>query len=162
MKLTKPPQLNKEAWIFICLTIISAIVLFNCVNLVPRVDNNFFFSNTDPQFQDENLISHLFKRKDSLLIINAAGPIRSKEYFQRVHDLSCSLSKLGGIAGVKSISQGPSDLNDAIQGPLWNRLLISKDEKSTNIIVFLNDSFSRSLIPKIEKLTLKFSQMTFV
>ncbi len=145
-------QLSKETWVFIVLTIISAIVLFNFVNLVPRVDNNFFFSSTDPQFQDENLISHLFKRKDSLLIVNAAGRIDSKEYMQKVHDLGLSLLKLDGIAAVKSIAQGPSGLEDAIKGPLWNRLLIPKDQKSTNIIIFLKDPIPQSLIPNIEKL----------
>src|SRR5277367_2751743 len=94
--------LSKETWTFIFLTVISAVVLFNYVNLVPRVDNNFFFSNSDPQFQDENSISRLFKRKDTLLILNAAGPIRSPEYFQKVHDLGESLLKLEGISGVKS------------------------------------------------------------
>src|ERR1700690_4335912 len=107
MKILHPSRLSKEAWTFIGLTLISTLVLFKFVNLVPRVDNNFFFSNTDPQFQDENLISHLFKRKDNLLIINAAGAINSKDYMQKVHDLGDSLLKLDGIVGVKSIARGP-------------------------------------------------------
>jgi len=154
-------RLNKEAWIFIGLAIASAVVLFNCVNLVPRVDNNFFFSNTDPQFKGENAISRLFKRKDSLLIINAIGPIRTKKYMQKVHDLSVALLKLPGIVGVKSIAHGPNGLEDAIKGPLWKRLLISKDQDSTNVIVFLKDSFPKTLIPDIEKLTLQSSQDDF-
>jgi len=150
-------RLNKEAWVFICLTIASGLILFNCVNLVPRVDYNFFFSNTDPQFQDENSISRLFKRKDFLLIINAAGPIKSNGYLQKVRDLSTSLLKLKGIIAVKSIAHGPNGLEDAIKGPLWNRLLISKDQESTNIIVFLKGTSSQNLIPNIEKLILKSS-----
>src|SRR5476649_2148767 len=104
MKSFNTPQLSKEVWVFMGLTIISAVVLFNCVNLVPRVDNNFFFSDTDPQFKDENTISHLFKRKDSLLIINATGNIKSQEYAQKINDLSISLLKLEGVDGVKSIT----------------------------------------------------------
>src|SRR5277367_6092051 len=161
MKNFNTPQLSKEAWTFIGLTVISALVLFNYVNLVPRVDNNFFFSNTDPQFQDENSISRLFKRKDSLLIINATGDIESKDYMQKVHDLSGSLLKLGGVVGVKSIAYGPNGLEDAIKGPLWQRLLIVKDQKSTNIVVFLNYTFSQASIPAIEKLALKFSSSDF-
>ncbi len=161
MKWINTPKLSKEAWVFIFLAITSAAVLFNCVDLVPRVDNNFFFSNADPQFKDEISISRLFKRKDSLLIINAAGTIRSRKYLQKVNDLSESLLHLEGIVGVKSIARGPSSLEDALKGPLWNRLLISKDGKSTNIIVFLNDSLSQTVIPKIEKLTLEFSQNDF-
>ena len=161
MKQINTPKLSKEAWVFICLTITSAVVLFNCVNLVPRVDNNFFFSNTDPQFRDENSISHLFKRKDTLLIINAEGPINSKEYLQKVHDLGESLLKLAGIDGVKSIAHGPNGLEDAIKGPLWKRLLISQDQKSTNIIIFLKDPFPHTVIPDIERLTLEFSRDDF-
>jgi predicted RND superfamily exporter protein len=161
MKWLDTPRLSKEAWIFICLTITSAIVLFNCIDLIPHVDNNFFFSNTDPQFKDELAISSLFKRKDSLLIINAAGPIRSKEYFEQIHELTVSLLKLAGIIEVQSIAHGPKGLEDAIQGPLWNRLLIAKDQNSTNIIVFLKDSYSHALIPDIEKLTMESSKPDF-
>jgi len=161
MKLFDTFQLSKEAWLFICLTFISAIVLFNCVNLVPRVDNNFFFSNTDPQFQDENSISRLFKRKDSLLIINAAGPISSNGYMQKVHALDESLLKMGGIVGIKSIAHGPNGLEDALKGPLWKRLLIAKDQRSTNIMVFLKDPFPRDTIARIEKLTLDSSSPDF-
>src|SRR5271170_5157392 len=108
MKRLTTPHLNKEAWAFVALAIISALVLFKYVNLVPRVDNNFFFSNTDPQFKDENSISRIFKRKDTLLIINASGTIDSKEYMLKVHDLSEDLLKLTGIVGVKSIAHGPN------------------------------------------------------
>ena len=80
---------------------------------------------------------------------------------QKVRDLSESLLKLGGIVGVKSIAYGPNGLMDAIKGPLWKRLLITKDQKSTNIIVFLKDSFSQAAIPAIEKMTVKFSSNDF-
>src|ERR1700689_2667367 len=93
-----------SAWVFICLTILSAVVLFKYVNLVPRVDNNFFFSDTDAQYRDENSISHLFKRKDSLLIINAMGDTWSKDYLDQIRNLSDELLKLQGVGGVKSIS----------------------------------------------------------
>jgi len=161
MKWIDTPQLSREAWMFICLSIFSAVVLFTCVDLVPRVDNNFFFSNNDPQFQDENKISHLFKRKDSLLIINASGSIRSKDYMEKIQGLSYSLITIPGIVSVKSIAMGPNGLEDAIKGPLWNRLLISKDQQSTNVMVFLNDAFSKTVIPRIERLTHQYSQVNF-
>jgi predicted RND superfamily exporter protein len=145
-------KLSPEAWVFIGLTLISAVVLFKDVNLVPRVDNNFFFSNTDPQFQDENFISRSFKRKDTLLIVNASGRIWSEKYMDRVREVSDTLVALKGVVTVKSITHGPRGLEDAIRGPLWHRLLISKDKKSTNIIVFLSDSAPPELIPSIEKI----------
>ncbi|MBI3601462.1 MAG: MMPL family transporter [Candidatus Omnitrophica bacterium] len=154
-------RLSKEAWIFLALTILSALILFKYVNLVPHVDNNFFFSNSDPQFQDEILISHLFVRKDTLLIINATGPIESATYLQKVNDLGQVLVKLSGITGVKSIARGPENLQDALQSPLWQRLLITRDHKSTNIIVLLQDSFSYAVIPKMEQLVSRASSPDF-
>lgn len=154
-------KLSKEVRVFLGLTIISALVLFNYVNLVPRVDNNFFFSSSDPQFQDEILISHLFVRKDTLLIINATGPIESSVYMQKVNDLGQILVKLRGITGVKSIARGPQDIQNALQSPLWHRLLIAKDQRSTNIIILLQDSFSYAVIPKIEKLVSQYSRPDF-
>ncbi|MDE2009230.1 MAG: MMPL family transporter [Candidatus Omnitrophica bacterium] len=155
------PKLSKEAWTFIVLATASAIVLFNYVNLVPRIGNNFFFSNNDPQFQDEKEISHLFHRRDSLLVINASGRISSKAYMQKIHDLSTSLSRVGGVSEVKSIAMGPSSLEDALKGPLWSRLLIAKDQKSTNIIIFINPVYSQAIIPPIKKLVSRYSQKGF-
>jgi uncharacterized protein len=152
MKISYLFRLSKEVWIFLALTIFSSLVLFNYVNLVPRVDNNFFFSNNDPQFKDEILISRLFVRKDTLLIINATGPIESSEYMQKINALGQTLLKLRGITGVKSIARGPQNLQNAMQSPLWQRLLIPKDHRSTNIVVLLQDSLSYAVIPKIEKL----------
>ncbi|MDE2028196.1 MAG: MMPL family transporter, partial [Candidatus Omnitrophica bacterium] len=154
-------RLSQEAWVFIALMIISAVVLFKYVNLVPRVDNNFFFSNHDPEFQDEKKISHLFKRRDSLLIINASGDVKSKTYQNNVQDLSLGLSRLGGVTGVKSITMGPSSLQDAFNGPLWKRLLIARDKKSTNIIVLLNASYSQKAIPAIVRLVNRYSADDF-
>ncbi len=161
MKKSHLSRLNKETWIFLTLTILSALVLFKYVNLVPHVDNNFFFSNSDPQFKDEILISRLFVRKDTLLIINATGPIESLAYIQKVTDLGQALVKLSGITCVKSISRGPKNIQDALQSPLWQRLLIARDYKSTNIIVLLQDSFSDAVIPKIEKLVSQYSSPDF-
>ncbi len=147
--------LSSEAWVFIVLTFASALVLFRCVNLVPRVDNNFFFANTDPQFKDEILISHSFKRKDNLLIINAPGRIDTDAYMQNISVLTEALLKLNGIAAVKSIARGPKGLEDAVKGPLWERLLIAKDQQSTNIIVFLKDPIPAATIPEIEHLVIR-------
>ena len=143
---------GKEVWVFIALALASALVLLNYVNLVPRVDNNFFFSNSDPQFQDEKLISRLFVRRDTILIINAAGPIDSSEYYQKINNLCNSILKLRLVTGVKSITLGPANLENALSSPLWQRLLIAKDHKSTNVIVILQDTLSTSFISALEKL----------
>ncbi len=154
MKRLGIPQLSKEVFVFLCLSFLSALVLFNYVDLIPRVDSNFFFSSTDPQSQDDNLITREFKRKDDLLIINASGPINSPDYKEKISFLSDSLFVLDDVTDIYSISyaNGPMTLRDALAGPLLSRLLITKDLKSTNIIIFLKDNYSDSAIPNIEKI----------
>src|SRR5947209_20383714 len=97
-------QLNKEIWLFLCLTAISAAVFLNFVNLTPHIDNNFFFSSNDPQFQNEKIISESFTRKDTLLIINAQGPISSPDYMRKIHRLTESMLKLTGVTEIRSIA----------------------------------------------------------
>lgn len=147
----------KSHHLFLTLTVLSALILFKFVDLVPHVDNNFFFSNSDPQFKDELQISRLFVRKDTLLIISATGPIESPTYMQGINGLGQDILRLSGITEVRSIARGPVDLQDALQSPLWQRLLIAKDHRSTNIIVLLPDSFSYAVIPEIEKLVSQYS-----
>jgi predicted RND superfamily exporter protein len=155
------PHLSKEVWLFLCLSLISVFVLFNDVDLTPRVDSNFFFSNSDPQSQDDNLISHEFKRRDNLLIINASGFIESPEYRDSISHLSDALLGLEGVIDLESISHGPKNWHNAVVGPLWQRLLIPTSHRSTNIIVFLKDNSSDTVIPKIEKLVAQFAKLGF-
>jgi len=143
---------NKEALAFLCLTLLSLIALIKFVNLTPQVDENFFFAENDPQFQNELKISERFLRKDTQLIISAKGDIRSEQYYQKIEALSDTLLEAPGVSGIKSISEGPANIQDAINSSLWKRLLIAEDQQSTNIIVLLNDKQSSQSINPIEKI----------
>lgn len=144
--------LSKENWLFVGLAFISLLCLVIFVDLSPKVDNNFFFSSDDPQFQSEQKISDLFNRQDGQLIISASGSIYSEVYQKKVQSLSNFLLSIEGIHSLKSISHGPSNLNDALNSPLWQRLLISEDRQSTNIIVLLDQRKSQSIIQKIDNI----------
>lgn len=118
----------------------------------PQVDENFFFAENDPQFQNEIKISERFLRKNSPLIISAKGDIQSDPYYQKVDGLTNALINTPDVSGVKSIPSGPADLKDAMTSSLWKRILISQDQRSTNIIIFLDDEKSSESIKPIEKL----------
>ena len=144
--------LSKETWTFVLLTIFSVLTLVHFVDLTPHVDENFFFSQDDPDYQAEHKISSLFTREDSQLIISAEGDIFSEGYREKVSSLCNILSSLNGVSSVKSITSGPKNTSAAIKSPLWSRLLIPKNKKSTNIIVLLENGQVTSLISKIEHL----------
>ncbi|MFP4473582.1 MAG: efflux RND transporter permease subunit [Candidatus Omnitrophota bacterium] len=143
---------DKTVWAFTALTAVSIIVTALFVNLVPQVDDEFFFSSNAPQFKDEERISDLFLRRDTQLIISATGDIHSQAYFERVDRLTQKLVSLPAVTQVKSITNGPRGLNDAVKSPLWNRLLISDSRNSTNLIVVLHEQQSHKVVSSIENI----------
>ncbi len=151
-KKDKHSILSKETWTFVFLTILSVLTLVSFVDLTPHVDENFFFSQDDPDYQAEHKISSLFTREDSQLIISAEGDIYSDVYKEKVSYLCTIISDLTGVSSVKSITSGPKNVSDAVKSPLWSRLLIPENQKSSNIIVLLKTGVTKSLISNIENL----------
>lgn len=147
---------------FVIITLLSIFYIGKFVPLTPSVDNNFFFSSEDPQFQSEHKINELFIRKDSQLIISATGNIDDKDYRERISKLSAKLLELDGITSVNSLThEGPGNVRSAINSPLWKRLIISTDRNSTNIICLLDEEKSTEIIPQIEKLIKTFKSKNF-
>ncbi|MBU2541685.1 MAG: MMPL family transporter [Candidatus Omnitrophica bacterium] len=144
--------LPREVITFIIITILSGICLFNFVSLEPTVDNNFFFSSEDPQFQSEHLINSLFIRKDSQLIISATGNINGTGYHEKISELSKRLLEIDGVTNVNSLTHaGPGDVKAAFKSPLWKRLIVASNRKSTNLIVLLDENKVSLIIPEIEE-----------
>ena len=147
---------------FIIITFLSILYIAKFVPLAPSVDNNFFFSSDDPQFQSEHKINELFIRNDSQLIISATGNIDDTDYRERIAELSAKLLELDGITTVNSLThEGPGNVRSAINSPLWKRLIISTDRKSTNVICLVDEDESSELIPQIEKLITMFESENF-
>lgn len=152
----------REVLTFSILTILSIIWIFCFVPLVPTVDNNFFFSSDDPQLQSEREIDRLFIRQDSQLIISAKGDINDKKYQDKISKLGKTLLDLEGVISVNSLThEGPGTVRNAFNSPLWKRLIVSNDRKSTNLIVLLDEEQFSVIIPKIEKIISEFEDKDF-
>ena len=150
---TKKLFLSLEAVFFILLSLLSGTVLFKQIDFTPRIDFDFFFSNEDTHYQADNNISKLFTRKDSQIIISVSGNIYSPLYANKIKYLNSILKTIKGVTGVKSITDGPRDLKDAIESPFWSRLLIADNKQSTNVVVIVQGSSLSTTIKKIESLT---------
>ncbi len=151
-KYPKARFFSTEAIIFVLITILSLIVLVHHVDMTPHVDQDFFFSSDDPNYQADAEISKLFIRKDSQIIISVAGDIFSESYQDKIRHLTKILSSFEQVNSVKSIVDGPRSPSAALKSPFWRRTLIADNRKSSNVIVILNDVSSEDLIPKIEHL----------
>ena len=142
-----------ETFVFILLTLLSGTVLFRYIDFTPHVDYDFFFSNEDMHYQADTSISKVFTRKDSQIIISVSGNVYSADYANKIKYLSSILKTIKGVTGIKSITDGPRDLKDAIESPFWSRLLIADNKESTNVVVIVQGSSHNGMISKIESLT---------
>ncbi|MCF7907462.1 MAG: MMPL family transporter [Candidatus Omnitrophica bacterium] len=147
--------------LIILLTAANIFVIAKYIDLTPQVDQNFFFSSHDPQAQAEGRISKIFKRQDDQLIISAEGKIDSPLYLKKVEDLSAKINALPQIISVISLATGPGDFATGLKSPLWRRLLIADDQKSTNIIAVLPGQGLEENLTAIEKLVNKASGDNF-
>ncbi|MFH1355154.1 MAG: MMPL family transporter [Candidatus Omnitrophota bacterium] len=146
----------------IIITLIGILYISFFVPLTPTVDENFFFSSDDPQLQSEILIDRLFVRKSSQLILSATGKIDTQEYRKKISELSEALSQLDGVVSVNSLTnEGPGSVRSALNSPLWKRLIISNDRKSTNLVLILEEDKSPRIIPKVEAIMKSFQDEGF-
>jgi uncharacterized protein len=156
----KKLPVNKEIIIYLLLTLCSLFVLFSYVNLTPQIGRNLFFSSSDPQLQQEKKISQSFKRQGGQLIINIEGQIKSQHYYQKISKLTKKINSLKGVENAFSISNGPGSIKQALDSPLWRRLLIAGDS-STYIMVNLKKDLVKKTIASVETLIEKTAASDF-
>ncbi len=134
------------------LVLVSAVaaVFFNTVNLNPKVDDDFFFSSKDPEFQESVEIFEMFPEMSMPIIISAVGDIQSKSYQKKAKQLTEALETLPYSFGTLSITKGPRNIKNAFTSPLWKRSLISQDGKATHFIASIKDVPPETVIPDIE------------
>ncbi|HBG61124.1 MAG: hypothetical protein A2Y03_08550 [Omnitrophica WOR_2 bacterium GWF2_38_59] len=161
----KDLYLSFETWVFISLTFVCVFLLFKFVDLTPQVNYHTFFSSEDPNYKADVEISRLFQRNDDQILISISGDIQSAAYRQKIKEIGSLISKLDLVTDIKSISSGPKSVKAAIKSPFWHRLLISKDEKSSNMLITLKPGASvdklSTLITKIENIKKIFNSSDF-
>jgi predicted RND superfamily exporter protein len=122
-------------------TVLSLVLVFRYVDFKPRVDENFFFSSDDPQFQSDKLIRRIFSQEQEVAL-SARGDIHSQNYLRKVSALTDELAAVPATDSVQSLTKGPKDTDDALKSPLWKRVLFSEDRKVSFIYVFLKKNGS--------------------
>jgi len=140
---------SKETWTFLFLTLLSITVLINFVDLQPHVDQEFFFSSDDPQFQADKQIDKIFPMPEQI-IISVRGDIYSKSYQEKIESLSRHLLAMPEVTDIQSLSNGPSSLKDALKSPLWSRHVIAKNREATFLFVSVKSDSNEKLAQKIE------------
>ncbi|SDD86944.1 efflux RND transporter permease subunit [Kordiimonas lacus] len=143
--------------------VIAVIVAFvRFVDLRPEITPDFFFSSQSAVFQQNKQITDVFPSRHQIILnVTTGGKIDEPAFIDTIDAVTRRLQKLDGISDVQSITNGPDDLKAARENPLWRRLLIGDDEKSSFVIAFLNTDRFAGLVEEIEQIADQEATSTF-
>ena len=121
--------------------------------LEPRIAPGFFFAQDSKALEEIRIQEKRFGSQALLMVIARSPNIDTPHYAQQITQLSEALAALPGIITVRSLSNGPDDLADALDSPIWNRLLLYPDGQASNLILVLDSAEpAASQVPEVEVL----------
>src|SRR6266568_4479999 len=139
-------------WEMLAVTTVLFVLVALFVDLRPVVDENFFFSTSDPGVRQTKKIEQHFPSKPELILTVSSHDISSPRYLERIQKLTRRIDEIDGVNSVKSLTAGPKSFQDAVASPFWSRLLIAKDRKASNLIVFLEGKNTEKLIKRVQRI----------
>src|SRR5438477_2072378 len=146
---TKPSWFSAQR-VMLAITILLCVLVALFVDLKPVVDENFFFSTSDPGVQQSKKVEQRFPSQPQLILAVSSHDITSPRYLSRLQHLTQKIQAIDEVTGVKSLTAGPKSPGDALASPFWRRLIVAKDQKSSNVIIFLENTDPEKPIKKIE------------
>ncbi len=148
-------------WQMVALTIALFVLVMVFVDLKPHVDENFFFSTSDPGFGQSKKIEQRFPSQPEVILAVSSRDISSPRYLGRIQKLTQQINAIDEVSAVKSLAEGPKSFQDALASPFWSRLLIAEDRKSSNVLVFLENKDPEKPIKRIERIMHELDETDF-
>src|SRR6266536_1075071 len=148
-------------WWMLALTVALFVLVATLVDLKPVVDENFFFSTSDPQFRQSKKIEQRFPSRPEVILTVSARDISSPRYLGRIQKLTQQVNTIDAVGAVKSLTAGPKNFQDALASPFWSRLLIAPDRKSSNVIVFMEGKDPEKSIKHLERIMHELDEKDF-
>src|SRR5216110_957072 len=148
-------------WWMLALTVALFVLVAALVDLKPVVDENFFFSTSDPQFRQSKKIEQRFPSRPEVILTVSSRNISAPRYLGRIQKLTQQINAIDEVSAVKSLAEGPKSFQDALVSPFWSRLLIAEDRKSSNVLVFLENKDPEKPIKRIERIMHELDEKDF-
>src|SRR6266704_3164101 len=139
-------------WLMLVIASGLFVLVVTFVDLKPVVDENFFFSTSDPGVQQTKKIEHRFPLQPEVILAVSSLDISSQRYLGRIQKLTQRVHTIGGVSAVKSLAEGPKSFDDALKSPFWSRLLVAHDRKSSNVIIFMKGKHTEQPIQRFEQI----------
>src|SRR6184192_2868193 len=148
-------------WWMLALTVALFVLVAALVDLKPVVDENFFFSTSDPQFRQSKKIEQRFPSRPEVILTVSSRNISAPRYLGRIQRLTQQVNTIDAVSAVKSLTAGPKNFQDALASPFWSRLLIAPDRRSTNVIVFMEGKDTEKSIKHLEQIMHELDEKDF-
>ena len=114
-------------------------------SLSPRVEGDFFFSESDPQLQTSQRINETYPSSPQIILRVASEQGAEDSYEDRIEALTDELLEIEGVVGGYSITTDNPE-----SSPLFSRILLTPDAAATNIVLSADETDPEVLIPRIE------------
>src|SRR5438477_5567086 len=148
-------------WEMLAVTAVLFVLVVVFVDLKPVVEENFFFSTSDPGFGQSKKIEQRFPSQPEVILAVSSRDISSPRYLGRIQKLTQQINTIDDVSAVKSLAEGPKNFQDALASPFWSRLLIAEDRKSSNVLVFLENKDPEKPIKRIERIMHELDETDF-
>ena len=155
------PGLVGAQWWMLLVTAALFVLVAVFVDLKPVVDENFFFSSSDPGFRQTKKIEKRFPSQTEVIFAVSSRDISSPRYLGRIQKLTRRLREIEAITTVKSLADGPKNFADAAASPFWSRLLLAEDRKSSNVIAFMENTDPEKTIKDFERIVHELDEPDF-
>lgn len=130
----------------VAFAILLGWAVFAFVDLTPHVDQRFFFAPDSDIQREAEALNQKFKNQQLLAVTAHAPDIRSQGYRERIDRLTQRLDAVPGVLNVTSLTRGPDDLEEALTGPMWRRLLLLEDVSATNLVLTVDAGDTSRLV----------------
>src|SRR5437868_3284087 len=90
-------------WLMLLVTGILFALVAAVVDLRPHVDENFFFSTSDPQLGESKKIEKRYPAPSQILLA-VSGNISSPRYLSRIQRLTQKIESIDAVTAVKSLT----------------------------------------------------------
>ena len=135
----------KAYWVSLVVAALGLGAVGVWVDLSPKVESDFFFSEDDPQLQVSNDLNRRYPGGE-IVVVRAEDMVGDPEvYRERIGELTEAFSEVDGVTGVRSITT-----DDAAPSPMFSRILLTPDEAATNLILSVDATDPELLLPRLE------------
>src|SRR5438034_4138536 len=93
-------------WLMLAIASVLFFLVATFVDLKPVVDQNFFFSTSDPGIQQTKKIERRFPSHPEVILAVSSRDISSSRYLSRIQRLTQRVHTIGVASAVKSLAEG--------------------------------------------------------